>query len=554
MADIKTKKKMENPIKKLDKAAIYTSKVKDNIVSVKNKTNYNNAEENSNNEYGDNRISEGTNLVFHKSINTFNEYGKKSLKTTGKNIKELKNVNTEIKRIKTVRNRAKNIKNIRNANKTIKGTVKGGIKQAENTIKTAKNTGKATVKTAKATKKTIKLAIEGAKKSYQIAKATAKTVVKGTKLAIKSAILAIKGILLAAKALIGLIVAGGWIAVVIIIVICLIALLCASVFGIFFSSEDTGSTITVGEVQEVTTMSGVISDLNTEFINKITKIQKENPYDEYDIDSNRAEWKDVLAIYSVKVNGGNNQNEVLTLNDEKVQILKDIFWEMNDITYTKEESSHEEIKIGLTSTERITVTTVKLHIKIKGKTVEEMAEKYNFNQEQMKQLAELTDERYASMWSSVIYGSSIGSSDIVAVAAAQIGNVGGQPYWSWYGFKSRVEWCACFVSWCANECGYIEAGLIPKFAGCQSEGVSWFKACGLWKERGFVAKPGDIIFFDWADKDTGVRSGSADHVGIVEKVENGRVYTIEGNSSDSCRRRDYDINSLDILGYGTPLY
>ena len=554
MADIKTKKKIENPIKKLDKAAIYTSKVKDNIVSVKNKTNYNNAEENSNNEYGDNRISEGTNLVFHKSINTFNEYGKKSLKTTGKNIKELKNVNTEIKRIKTVRNRAKNIKNIRNANKTIKGTVKGGIKQAENTIKTAKNTGKATVKTAKATKKTIKLAIEGAKKSYQIAKATAKTVVKGTKLAIKSAILAIKGILLAAKALIGLIVAGGWIAVVIIIVICLIALLCASVFGIFFSSEDTGSTITVGEVQEVTTMSGVISDLNTEFINKITKIQKENPYDEYDIDSNRAEWKDVLAIYSVKVNGGNNQNEVLTLNDEKVQILKDIFWEMNDITYTKEESSHEEIKIGLTSTERVTVTTVKLHIKIKGKTVEEMAEKYNFNQEQMKQLAELTDERYASMWSSVIYGSSIGSSDIVAVAAAQIGNVGGQPYWSWYGFKSRVEWCACFVSWCANECGYIEAGLIPKFAGCQSEGVSWFKACGLWKERGFVAKPGDIIFFDWADKDTGVRSGSADHVGIVEKVENGRVYTIEGNSSDSCRRRDYDINSLDILGYGTPLY
>ncbi|MBE5820552.1 MAG: hypothetical protein E7310_07075, partial [Clostridiales bacterium] len=103
MADIKTKKKIENPIKKLDKAAIYTSKVKDNIVSVKNKTNYNNAEENSNNEYGDNRISEGTNLVFHKSINTFNEYGKKSLKTTGKNFKELKNVNTEIKRIKTVR-------------------------------------------------------------------------------------------------------------------------------------------------------------------------------------------------------------------------------------------------------------------------------------------------------------------------------------------------------------------------------------------------------------------------------------------------------------------
>ena len=151
------------------------------------------------------------------------------------------------------------------------------------------------------------------------------------------------------------------------------------------------------------------------------------------------------------------------------------------------------------------------------------------------------------MWSSVIYGSSVGSNDIVAVAVAQIGNVGGQPYWSWYGFSSRVEWCA-------NECGYIEAGIIPKFAGCQSEGVDWFKTCGLWKDRGFSPKAGDIIFFDWADKNTGIRNGQADHVGIVEKTENGRVYTIEGNSSDSCCRRDYEINSLDILGYGTPAY
>ena len=129
-----------------------------------------------------------------------------------------------------------------------------------------------------------------------------------------------------------------------------------------------------------------------------------------------------------------------------------------------------------------------MHITITSKSVEEMAKKYNFNKEQMEQLKELTNEKYASMWSAVIYGISIGSSDIVAVAESQIGNVGGQPYWSWYGFKSRVEWCACFVSWCANECGYIENGIIPKFAGCQSEGVDWFKACNLWKDRGFVPK------------------------------------------------------------------
>jgi len=265
-------------------------------------------------------------------------------------------------------------------------------------------------------------------------------------------------------------------------------MLCSSIYGIFFSSEDTGSKITVGQTQEITTMSNVISDLNIEFMNKITQIQNENEHTDYDINSNRASWQDVLAVYSVKVNGGNNQNEVLTIDDEKVKTLKEIFWEMNEITFTKEEKTEEKIEIHLTHTEKVIINKKILHISINGKTAEEMAEKYNFNKEQMEQLKELTDEKYASMWSSVIYGSSIGSNDIVAVAISQIGNVGGQPYWSWYGFESRVEWCACFVSWCANECGYIEAGLIPKFAGCQSEGVDWFKACNLWKDRGFTPK------------------------------------------------------------------
>ena len=100
------------------------------------------------------------------------------------------------------------------------------------------------------------------------------------------------------------------------------------------------------------------------------------------------------------------------------------------------------------------------------------------------------------------------NSDIVTVALSQVGNVGGEPYWSWYGFKERVEWCACFVSYCANECGYIEKGIIPKFAGCESEGVSWFKTKKLWQEGGVIPRPGYIVFFDWKDK----HDGKADHV------------------------------------------
>lgn len=123
-----------------------------------------------------------------------------------------------------------------------------------------------------------------------------------------------------------------------------------------------------------------------------------------------------------------------------------------------------------------------------------------------------------------------GNQAIVEVALTQLGNQGGQPYWSWYGFNSRVEWCACFVSWCADQCGYIESGLVPKFAGCV-DGANWFKSNGKWQDRTYEPKVGDIIFFDWEG------DGTTDHVGIVEKCENGTVYTVEGNSGDACQAK-----------------
>ena len=178
---------------------------------------------------------------------------------------------------------------------------------------------------------------------------------------------------------------------------------------------------------------------------------------------------------------------------------------------------------------------------------------YGFNADQKEQLAALLAEENNSMWSSVLYGIGPGDNEIVAVALSQIGNVGGMPYWSWYGFDYRVEWCACFVSWCANECGYIENGVIPKFAWCPS-GVAWFQERSLWQDGSYEPRPGDIIFFDWDDPDTDGQDGEADHVGIVERVENGYVYTVEGNSGDSCRQKSYAVGYYEILGYGTPAY
>lgn len=176
-----------------------------------------------------------------------------------------------------------------------------------------------------------------------------------------------------------------------------------------------------------------------------------------------------------------------------------------------------------------------------------MADKYSFNADQREQLAELLAEENRSMWSAVLYSIYTEDGTIVSVALSQVGNVGGEPYWSWYGFNSRVEWCACFVSWCANECGYIDAGIIPKFAGC-IQGSNWFKERGLWQDGSFTPSAGHIIFFDWEG------DGETDHVGIVERVENGTVYTVEGNSGDACRQNSYSIGSSVIYGYGTPAY
>lgn len=140
-----------------------------------------------------------------------------------------------------------------------------------------------------------------------------------------------------------------------------------------------------------------------------------------------------------------------------------------------------------------------------------------------------------------------GNAAMVAVAQSQIGNVGGAPYWSWWGLDYRVEWCAIFVSWCADQCGYLDAGVLPKMEGVRPY-VDWFIERGQWQGRDYEPSPGDIIFFDWES------DGLADHVGIVEKVENGFVYTVEGNSGDVCAERHYTLRVAPIFGFGLPEY
>lgn len=364
-------------------------------------------------------------------------------------------------------------------------------------MKTAEATSKATIKTtqaaAKTAQKTAQASAKAAQVAAQTARAAAKAAVVTAKAVAKATVAAVKAIIAGVKALISAIAAGGWVAVVVIVVICLIALIVGSCFGIFFSSEDTGSD---------QTMQQVVQEINEEYLSEIDYIKSSVSHDELEMSGARAVWPEVLSIYAVKTTTDpDNPQEVASITDEKIELLRDIFWAMNEIDYRTEEVTGTEIiesddGNGNIVEETVEVTEVYLYITVSHKTAEEMAAEYNFTDDQLEQLEALLDDENNFLWTAVLYGISTTDDQIVAVALSQIGNVGGQPYWSWYGFGSRVEWCACFVSWCANECGYIDTGVIPKFAGCVN-GVNWFRERGQWADNSAEPTPGMIIFFDW---------------------------------------------------------
>lgn len=433
------------------------------------------------------------------------------------------------------------IKSARATGKTTSKTVKTADAASRTTIKTAQASAESAQKASAATARAARFTAQRIERAAQASATAAKSAAKATADSVRA-------IIAGTKALVSAIVAGGWVAVAVIVVICLIGLIVSSCFGIFFSGEDTGT----GQ-----TMQTVVREINEDYQQRLDNIEADVPHDVLEMAGSRTVWPQVLAVYAVKTNSDpDTPMEVASMDDARKTILTNIFWQMNDISFRTEnvtdtvisETDNGNGNIVETTT---TVTQTYLYITVSHRTVDEMADHFGFSEEQRQQLAALLEDENNMLWASVLYG--IGASDdaIVTVALSQIGNVGGEPYWSWYGFGSRVEWCACFVSWCANECGYIDTGIIPKFAGCVN-GVNWFKERGQWAGNDIQPTPGMIIFFDWDDE--GGQDGLSDHVGIVEKVENGRVYAIEGNSSDACRQKSYPLGYYEILGYGVPTY
>ena len=371
MADIKVKDIAKKGVKTINKAVVQTERFKANIVRTKEKAEETVSNDINSNEYASNKIKFATDRVFDESVNQFNKQGQKSFMKTKENYQKSK---AKIKQLK------KKIKDKRKVKSTVKNT--------KTTIKTSKEVAKKAEKTAKET-------IKASKRATQIAKETAKRTAQGVKVAIKTTISAIKTIIAGTKALVAAIVAGGWVAVIVIIVICLVALMCSSIFGIFFSSQKTSA--------NSITMNTVVAECNQEFSDKLQSIQDSNPHDDYVLEGSMASWKDVLTVYTIKQSNGVNQQDVMTIDDNKKNVIKQIFWDMNSLT---SEVRDEMVTEQGTNADEMPKQVQKkvLHIKINTKTLEQMKNDYHFSSAQNKQLVELTDNKYASLWNGVIYG------------------------------------------------------------------------------------------------------------------------------------------------------
>ena len=587
MADIKTRDAVKGTIKTIDKAAIASERMKAAYAKTKDKAEQGYyVDESSATEYASDKVSYTAERVTEEGVHQFNKQGQKGVQTTKENIVKAKDkiadfktkravkaaeqkqaqaaseqVGSAVRRgaesrsavpdmpvqtIKTKRQTEKTIKqSVRSTGKTVKTAAKGTVKSAEKSVKTAQATSKAAIKTTETSVKTAqaaaKASVKATQRAAQAAKATAKATAEATKAAVRATIAAVKAIIAGTKALISAIIAGGWVAVVIILIIVLFG--CAvSLFGGGGNSNSytpVSAEVEAYEplIQQYARQHGIPE--YTELI-KAVMMQESGGRGNDPMQASECGYN---TRYPNTPNGITDPEYSINVGIQNLAACLSAAEVENPIDM-------EHIKLALQGYNFGNGYISWAKTNYGGYSYANAVE---FSTTQAERLGwdSYGDTQYVShVLRYYPYGRAFtggGNQAIVEVALTQLGNEGGQPYWSWYGFEGRVEWCACFVSWCANECGYIDTGVIPKFAGCVL-GSQWFMDRGQWQDGSFEPSAGHIIFFDWEG------DGETDHVGIVECVENGTVYTVEGNSGDTCRQNSYAIGSSVIYGYGIPAY
>ena len=411
------------------------------------------------NSAGDQMLS-GIETTAKKSANITYRGGKKLAQTTARKVKEKREISRTLSEAKNAGSKATEItkdtaSKIRTKNtaaKAVKGKPQKAVKTASRSmksvkngtkgIKTAQQSAKTAQQAAKTAQKTAQATAKAAQKAAQAAKATAKATIAGVKAAVRVTIVAVKATIAAVKGLIAAIAAGGWVAVVIILLICLIALIVGSCFGLFFGSDSTGTGTSV--TQAVTTLNG-------EFQAHIQEIEDSNSHNRVEFTSNDGvlsiNWEDVLAVFSAKVTGAEDGTQVASLDDTQVQQLRDIMWEMNAVSSSTRTESHEvevtEVdEDGKETTRTETVTETILEISLTHKTAEKMAQQYNFNARQNEYLALMSEPENQSLWAELLGGYTSGGGQIVNPDADWIGT--GIFQWplpqsytitSWFGYR-----------------------------------------------------------------------------------------------------------------------
>lgn len=424
------------------------------------------------------------------------------------------------------------VKTLDQSGRTVKGLKIKTIKTAEQTshkaVKTTGQAAKSAQVTAKAARETARMTMASARKAAQTGAYMAKT-------AAKASAAAVKGIIAATKAFATAVAAGGWIAVMILLIVIL--------FGGVLSMVGGGNSSAASPVSaEVTAYEPVIRRYA----------------DEYGI----PEYVELIKAVMMQESGGQGL--------DPMQSSESGF----NTQYPRERGgiTDPEYSIACGVQElRACLESAGVESPIDMEHIKLALQGYNFGAGYISwaksnyggysvlNAAEFSERMAEQMgWDSYgdrqyvphvlryyVFGriqTGTGSQAMVQVALTQEGN-SGETYWSWYGFDSEVEWCACFVSWCAEQCGYLDSGAVPKFSLC-SDGVEWFDARGQFEDGSYVPVAGDIIFFDWEE------DGSVDHVGIVADVINGVVHTIEGNSGNAVKLRNYFLGNSQIYGYG----
>ena len=606
MADIKTRDAVKGTIKTIDKSAVAAERMKDAFIRTKEKADHSYySAENSPEEYAADRVTGGAEAVTFGATHEFDKHGRKAVQDTKENISKAKDYLEQRKaaqpqeaakkaaekaqetartaqqpsqtatypsaaptparapttsaetpqpvkagaRIKTVDRQRMTIRTRESTRAAIKQPAKAGqvktIKRTSRTVKTAEQSSRVDIKTSEQAARTAqvsaKATVKTADRTAQAAKATAKTAAETAKRAAKATDKAIKAIIAGTKALIEAIVAGGWISVMIILIVVMLGV-AISLFG--SGSGNSTYTPVSAEVEAYTPIIRIYAQRYGvgEYVELIKAIMMQESGGR-GLDPMQCSECGFNTRYPHYPNGITDPEYSI---DVGIQNLADCL-----------QLSSVESPIDL---DRISLALQGYNYG-SGYIYWALANYGGYSELNAIEYSDMMAARIGSAgYGDKAYVSHVlryypigrifmgaGNIAIVAVAQSQIGNVGGEPYWRWWGLDYRVEWCAIFVSWCADQCGYLDAEVLPKTAGVRPY-VDWFKERGQWQGREYEPVPGDIIFFDWEG------DGLADHVGIVEKVEDGLVFTIEGNTGDKCTERRYTVGRAPIYGFGHPIH